>query len=191
LIPKVKKVVTSLGVGEHLEHWGFAPEIITELDWWQTTTIDNDINITATLARHFSGRGIKRATSLWSSFVLNLNGYRLFLGGDSGYGTHFKTIGEKFGPFDLAILENGQYGHNWPTIHTMPEETVLAAQDLQAKIVLPVHWGKFVLSTHPWNEPIKRFIEAANKAQLAFATPKIGEPYVIGGKVSSDDWWEF
>ncbi len=191
LIPKTKKVVTSLGVGEHLEYWGFNPAIITELDWWESTTITTEINLTATPARHFSGRGIKRATSLWSSFVLNLNGYCLFLGGDSGYGTHFKTIGEKFGPFDLAILENGQYGHNWPNIHTMPEETVLAAQDLKASIVLPVHWGKFVLSIHPWNEPIKRFVTAANKAQLAFVAPQIGEPYKIGEKVISENWWEF
>lgn len=191
LKPKVKRIITSLGVGEHLEYWGFDPEIITELDWWESINITTGIDFTATPARHFSGRGIKRATSLWSSFVLDLNKYRLFLGGDSGYGTHFETIGKKFGPFDLAILENGQYGHNWPHIHTMPEETVLAAQHLKAKVLLPVHWGKFALATHPWNEPIKRLMVAANKAQLAFVTPKIGEPYVIGEEMALNDWWEF
>lgn len=188
---KVKRIITSLGVGAHLEYWGFNPEIITELNWWESTKISEENDITATPARHFSGRGIKRAISLWSSFVLNLDGCRIFLGGDSGYGTHFKTIGEKFGPFDLAILENGQYGHNWPNIHTTPEETLLAAQDLKAKIILPVHWGKFALAIHPWNEPIKRFVAAATQAQIVFVTPQIGEPYIVGEQMASNNWWDF
>lgn len=83
------------------------------------------------------------------------------MGGDSGYEKHFTEIGEKFGPFDLAILETGQYGKHWPYIHMFPEETVNAAKDLCANALLPVHWGKFTLALHPWNERVRRVVKAA------------------------------
>jgi len=187
----VKRIVTSLGVGEHLEYWGFDTSMITELDWWQGTEITNDIRITATPARHFSGRTITRAQTLWSSFVLEINGYRIFLGGDSGYGEHFKAIARQTRNFDLAILESGQYGAGWPLIHMRPEETVMAAQDLGAKILLPVHWAKFALSIHPWNEPPKRVTAEAASLGQPVAFPMIGEPYVIGQGVNNARWWDF
>ena len=117
---KVKQVVTSLGVGAHLEYWGMAPEKITELDWWQKMEVSEKIEITATPSRHFSGRGFKRAQTLWSSFVLEIMGYRIFIGGDSGYDGSFKKINQRFGSFDLAFLECGQYGKYWPQIHMFP-----------------------------------------------------------------------
>jgi L-ascorbate metabolism protein UlaG (beta-lactamase superfamily) len=180
---------TSLGVGAHLEFWGVEPGRITELDWWERCNI-GDMSLTATPARHFSGRSLKRGGAIWSSFVLKGPGYNLFLGGDSGYEEHFKTIGERFGPFDLAILECGQYGQNWPYIHMMPEQTVTAAQDLRAKTLLPVHWAKFTLSLHPWDEPIRRVTAAAAKAGLPLTTPRIGEPVIVNGHYPADAWWE-
>ena len=187
---KVNKIVCSLGVGSHLEHWGFDGEIIHELDWWETFK-ENDLSLTATPGRHFSGRGIKRGQSLWSSFILKTNEYNLFLGGDSGYDKHFKEIGEKYGPFDLAVLESGQYNKSWPNIHMMPEETVQAAADLNAKVLLPVHWGKFTLAMHAWDEPIQRVLKKAEQLGTKIATPKIGEPMVLGDKLPSRQWWNF
>ena len=151
---KTRHFYTSLGVGSHLEYWGIDADGITELDWGESVEIPcaDQLSLTATPARHFSGRTFKRNQTLWSSFVLKTAGYSLFLGGDSGYGGHFKTIGDQYGPFDLAILESGQYGKNWPYIHMFPEQTVAAATDLRAKGLLPVHWGKFVLSLHEWND---------------------------------------
>jgi L-ascorbate metabolism protein UlaG (beta-lactamase superfamily) len=187
---KVAHVYCSLGISSHLKHWGFDANKITELDWWQTAQIETNIQLTAAPARHFSGRGIKRAQTLWSSFVLKTATHNLYLGGDSGYDTHFKKIGEKYGPFDLAILEAGQYNTMWPLIHMQPEETVQAAIDLQAKALLPVHWGKFMLAMHPWNEPIKRVLLKANEFNMPVITPKIGEPYLVSAKFSSTNWWE-
>src|SRR5690606_9309018 len=106
-------------------------------------------------ARHFSGRTFKRNQSLWVSFVLNTPTKRIFIGGDSGYDTHFAKIGDLYGPFDLAILENGQYNWKWKYIHTLPEETVKAAKDLKAKSFIPVHSSKFALALHNWDEPLK------------------------------------
>ena len=190
LIPKVKKFYTALGVGAHLERWGVPADRIVEFDWWESQTIRDDIRLTATPARHFSGRVFTQGKTLWASFVLNIHGYTLYLGGDSGYDTHFAEIGQKYGPFDLALLECGQYGDDWPLIHMFPEEVVTAAQDLRAKTLLPVHWGKFALAYHAWNEPIQRLTKRAAEQQLDVTTPQIGEPVVIGGIYPQTIWWD-
>jgi len=203
LVPKAKHFYTSLGVGAHLEYWGIAPGKITELNWWETAAVPagaelsvgkpgvmDGATLTATPARHFSGRGIKRGRTLWSSFVLKIAGYSIFLGGDSGFGEHFKAIGDQYGPFDVAILEAGQYGKNWPHIHMLPEQTVTAAKDLRAKILLPVHWAKFTLALHPWNEPIQRVVRAAVENRVVLTTPMIGEPVILGGPLPQTSWWE-
>jgi L-ascorbate metabolism protein UlaG (beta-lactamase superfamily) len=187
---KTRHFFTSLGVGSHLEYWGISPDKITELDWGETAEIDREMTLTATPARHFSGRTMKRNSTLWSSFVWKTEGYSLFLGGDSGYGRHFKAIGDQYGPFDLAILECGQYGKNWPNIHMFPEETATASQDLQAKAFLPVHWGKFTLSLHEWNDPIRRVVKAAAEKGLVIATPLIGDPLTVGENYPRETWWE-
>jgi L-ascorbate metabolism protein UlaG (beta-lactamase superfamily) len=189
LAPTAGHFYTSLGVGSHLAYWGIAEERITELDWGESVALNGGM-LAAAPARHFSGRGIKRGQTLWSSFVLKLDGYSFFLGGDSGYGPHFKAIGEKYGPFDLAILECGQYGQYWPDIHMTPEETVQAAGELGTKLLLPVHWGKFSLAMHPWDEPIRRSLQAAAAAGIPVATPLVGEPLVIGGPIPQQRWWE-
>lgn len=187
---KGRHFYTSLGVGSHLEYWGIAASKITELDWWEEVAVGGGGMLTATSARHFSGRGFLRGRTLWSSFVLRVGGYTFFLGGDSGYGPHFKMIGERFGPMDLAVLECGQYGKDWPEIHMLPEECVQAAEELGARVLLPVHWGKFSLSLHPWDEPARRVVAAARERGLAYATPMIGEPLVLGGPLPQTPWWE-
>lgn len=187
---KVKKIVCSLGVGSHLEHWGLDAKHIHEMDWWDTTHHE-ELQITATPGRHFSGRGVKRGQSLWSSFILKTNEYNLFLGGDSGYDSHFKAIGDKHGPFDLAILESGQYNKSWPHIHMMPEETVQASIDLKAKMLLPVHWGKFSLAMHAWDEPVERVLARARELEVNVVTPMIGEVLQITEPNSTTAWWRF
>ncbi|WP_348676627.1 MBL fold metallo-hydrolase [Flavobacterium coralii] len=176
---KVKNVVTPLGVGSHLNRWGFKSEKITELDWGGTAPTTGDIKITAVPARHFSGRDLKRNGTLWAAFILTCNNYRLFIGGDSGYGNHFKKIGTEYGPFDIAILECGQYNEAWPYIHMMPEETVKAAIDLQAASLLPVHWGKFALSLHDWDEPVKRIKAASEAKGTPLIMPQIGKKIAL------------
>jgi len=194
LIPKVKKVVTGLGVGSHLEYWGYNPEIIEELDWNETAIYNlfsMPISITAVPARHFSGRTFKRNNTLWLSFILESNGKKIFLGGDSGYDTHFGEIGEKFGPFDLAILENGQYDVKWKYIHLLPEEVVQAAKDLNAKQLFPVHNSKFKLGNHPWNEPMIRISKEAKKENISLLTPMIGEPIYLNDSIQTyKEWWK-
>ena len=187
---KVNRIYCSLGIGSHLKYWGIEETKIIEMDWWQSEQLEENIKLTTAPARHFSGRGIKREQSLWSSFILKTPTHNLYLGGDSGYDTHFKEIGDKFGPFDIAILEAGQYNTMWPLIHMMPEETVQAAVDLKAKKLLPVHWGKFHLSMHVWNEPIKRVLKKAKELGILVATPKIGEVLTPAAPFSENNWWD-
>lgn len=186
---KVKNIYCSLGISSHLRYWGFDGTIITEMDWWEEKQIDENILLAATPARHFSGRGIKRAQTLWSSFVVKTKNHSLYLGGDSGYDAHFKAIGEKYGPFDLVLLEAGQYNTMWPHIHMMPEQTVQAAVDLQAKALMPVHWGKFTLSMHAWDEPVQRVVAKAKELNMPVVTPQIGEPVIVGDQNKTTEWW--
>jgi L-ascorbate metabolism protein UlaG (beta-lactamase superfamily) len=190
LAPTTKQFFTPLGVGRYLEKTGISKQSITEMDWWQAVDVAPNIQLVATPARHFSGRGLKRNGSLWASFVLSIDGYKIFIGSDSGYDTHFKEIGDRYGPFDLALLECGQYNKAWPFIHSMPEELVTEGKDLNARVLMPVHWGKFALALHSWDEPVKRFVEAAEKESIRYTTPRIGEPVVLDEYYPTGKWWQ-
>lgn len=185
---KAGHFVTSLGVGAHLERWGVPAEKITELSWAESTSLLG-LNFTGTIARHFSGRKFKRGQTLWSAFIIQTPSYKIFLGGDSGYGSHFKMIHDKYGSFDLAILECGQYNAYWPYIHMFPEQVVQAAKDLEAKVLLPVHWGKFSLALHDWDDSIRRVVKSAEEQQQKITTPQLGETVVLGESYPDSKWW--
>ena len=187
--PKIKKVITGLGTGAHLEHWGFDKNLLIEKDWNEEIILEEDFKVNTTPGRHFSGRGLKRNQILWMSFVLTTPTMKIFIGGDSGYDAHFKTIGEKYGPFDLAIIECGQYHRYWKYIHMMPEDAVQAAIDLNTKKLIPVHWGKFTLALHAWNEPVIRFTEAALNKGMEIITPMIGEKIDLNSTSLPTAWW--
>jgi len=190
LKPKIKKIITGLGVGAHLEHWGIDKNIIIERDWNEEVVLDAGFIVNTTTARHFSGRGFKRNGALWSSFVLTTPGMKIFLGGDSGYDTHFKEIGNKYGPFDLAILECGQYNEYWKYIHMMPEEVVQATIDLKSKVLIPVHWSKFSLALHDWNEPVIRVTQESKRKNVPVLNPMIGEEVDLKATQVYTNWWE-
>jgi L-ascorbate metabolism protein UlaG (beta-lactamase superfamily) len=190
LIPKTARVITGLGTGSHLRRWNVDPAKITEMDWDESIEPEPGFKIHGLPARHFSGRGLKRNQALWLSFMLETAGMKIFLGGDSGYDAHFKEIGTRFGAIDLAVLECGQYNKSWKHIHMMPEEAVQACIDLNAKQLLPVHWAKFSLSLHDWDEPIRRVMQFAAKAGIPVVHPMIGEPVLLRHQGSYTSWWE-
>ena len=187
---KVKQVITGLGTAAHLEYWGYDTNMIIEKDWNEAFVLDKGFIVHTTPARHFAGRLFKRNKSTWMSFVLQTPSMKLFLSGDSGYDTHFSEIGNKYGPFDLAILECGQYNLYWKYIHMMPEEVVQAGIDLKAKKILPVHWAKFDLSLHDWDEPIKRVVAEAAKKNVPLIHPMIGEKLELSRTMEFVKWWE-
>ncbi len=182
--------ITSLGVGAHLEKWGVSPEKIIELDWFEDAKVEG-FQFTALPARHFTGRGLtNRFSTLWSSFALKTSSKNIFLGGDSGYGEHFKMIGEQYGPFDLTFMETGQYNELWYDIHSMPEDAVQAHLDLQGNIMMSVHWAKFPLAYHPWTEPIERVKQKAHETEVTYITPQLGEKVLLNQALPQKEWWK-
>lgn len=175
LLPKVKKVICGLGVGAHLEYWGYAPDLLHEMNWYESIALDSGFTAFCEPARHFSGRSFSRNNTLWASFLLQTPTRKIYIGGDSGYDTHFADIGKRHGPIDLAILDNGQYDLAWQNIHNLPEEVLKAAHDLQARCVFPVHSSKFVMANHPWDEPLQRITELNATLNVPLMTPIIGE----------------
>lgn len=188
---KIKSIVVPLGVESHLKTWGIDTALIHPLDWHEYKIIDK-LKFTCTPARHFSGRGLTdRNATLWSSWVITGQNSNLYFSGDGGYGPHFKEIGNKYGPFDLALLECGQYDPRWSQIHMMPEETVAAAQDVNTKVFMPIHWGAFVLALHSWYDPIERVQASARQHTMPIVTPQIGEIVKIPSEKSlNTEWWK-
>ncbi|MDD2404517.1 MAG: MBL fold metallo-hydrolase [Victivallaceae bacterium] len=185
---KSVRFIVPLGAGAHLQIWGIAPERITELNWGEHTVVGN-LKVTAQTARHFSGRRLDtRNLTLWASFVLEGPRHKVFFGGDGGYGKHFKSIGEKFGPFDLTCLEIGSWNERWPDSHLFPEQTIQAHRDLRGKYLLPIHWAAFDLAFHDWDEPIKRAVATAVSENVKMLTPIQGDP-LIPGETPVGRWW--
>lgn len=191
LMPKIKRAVVPLGVGSHLRYWGMKDEVVTEADWQQSVAISDALSVHVLPARHFSGRGLKRNQTLWASFMFVTPTQNIYYSGDSGYGPHFKAIGEQFGKVDIAILEDGQYDQDWRYIHMMPEQTAQAAVDLNAQRVLPGHAGRFVLAKHTWDDPYKRLAQASKDKAYRLLTPMQGEPvWPADATQTFRAWWE-
>ncbi|AHJ98787.1 MBL fold metallo-hydrolase [Hymenobacter swuensis] len=187
---KVAHFYVPLGVGAHLRAWGVEASRVQELNWQDSVQLPS-LTIVSTPARHFSGRGLtNRNSTSWSSWVLKTPTHRVFYSGDGGYGQHFRAIGQQHGPFDLALLECGQYDANWAQIHMLPEQSVQAALDVRARTMLPVHWGAFTEAHHAWNEPVRRATAAAALHQLPITTPELGQPITLGQPLPQLRWWE-
>jgi L-ascorbate metabolism protein UlaG (beta-lactamase superfamily) len=115
---------------------------------------------------------------------------KIYIGGDSGYDTHYAEIGEQFGPIDLAILDNGQYDLKWKYIHTLPEQVVQASLDLKAKRLFPVHSSKFAMANHPWDEPLIKVSELSKAPNVPLVTPIIGEiVHLKNPDQKFTQWW--
>ncbi|MDW7695325.1 MBL fold metallo-hydrolase [Flammeovirgaceae bacterium SG7u.111] len=188
---KVSEFYMPLGVGAHLKEWGVDEEKIHELNWWDTISLDS-LAFTCAPSRHFSGRGLTdRFTTLWGSWIIQSPTQTIYFSGDGGYGPHFKEIGEKYGPFDFAMMECGQYNKQWANIHMMPEETAQASVDLQAKMMMPIHWGAFTLALHSWTDPIERVSVKAKELGMPMTTPQIGEPIILNENIfPNSKWWK-
>lgn len=189
---KVGHFFVPYGVSNHLIRWGVAKEQITELNWWDETEFQ-DLTIALTPSKHFSGRGIfNRDTNLWGGWVILGKQTRFYTSGDGGYDAHFKEIGDKYGPFDIALIEGGQYDRRWSWAHMVPEESVQANIDVKGKNMMLIHWGAFTLANHGWTEPIERALIEAEKSEVNLIAPKIGETVSINEKISIpiSTWWK-
>lgn len=182
------KFIVPLGVGKRLKRWGISENSIYELGWEESVEFES-IKIIALEGIHYSGRiMIDKNRTLWASYAIKSKDKNIFWSGDTAYGEHFKKIGEKHGPFDLAGLEIDGWNDAWVNIHLTPEEAVKVAKELRAEIVLPLHWGTFDLAFQPWKKSINLFKEEADKNGVSILTPIQGEK-VIPGISETKDWW--
>jgi L-ascorbate metabolism protein UlaG (beta-lactamase superfamily) len=190
LAAKTEHFITTLGVGDRLISWGIPASKVQQLSWWQSTYVAG-LKLVATPAQHFSGRGLSdRNKTLWASFVIEDRDVKIFFSGDSGYFDGFKDIGNRYGPFDLTMVETGAYDPQWPDVHMQPEESLQAHIDLQGKVLLPIHNGTFDLSLHAWHDPFDRIAQLAAERRLPIATPEIGQPLDIVHPHAEIKWWE-
>ncbi len=189
LADKVEHFLTPTGVGDRLIAWGIAAAKVQQLAWWQSTTVDG-IKFVATPAQHFSGRSLRdRDQTLWASWCILADDMRVFFSGDSGYFPGFKQIGERYGPFDLTLIETGAYDKLWPDVHMQPEESLQAHLDLRGKYLLPIHNGTFDLSLHAWYEPFERIVDLAARHGVRISTPRMGEAVDMAEPQAGQRWW--
>ena len=156
-----------LGVGPQLREWGV--EQAHELDWWGSARFGS-LRLTSTPAQHFSGRGVRdRDRSLWCGWALRAGSRAIWFAGDTGYHPEFASIGERAGPFDVALVPVGAYEPRWfmRPVHMNPEDAVQAFRDLRvAHAMVPMHWGTFKLTDEPVAEPPVRTAAAWRAAGL-------------------------
>ncbi|MEN9865243.1 MAG: hypothetical protein RL748_833 [Pseudomonadota bacterium] len=190
LAHKVEHFITPLGVGERLIGWGVPASKVQQLDWWQSTLVA-EVRLTATPAQHYSGRGMFDSNrTLWASWVVQDQDMKIFFSGDSGYFDGFKQIGDKFGPFDLTMIETGSYDKLWPDVHMQPEQSLQAHLDLRGKQLLPIHNGTFDLALHAWHEPFDRIVDLAEQSGVAISTPAMGQALNLRAPENGTRWWQ-
>ncbi|ROO38928.1 hydrolase [Pseudomonas sp. AF76] len=189
LADRTEHFLTPLGVGDTLVKWGVDASKVRQLDWWQGTEVDG-IEFIATPSQHFSGRGLFDGNStLWASWVMIDGDTRIFFSGDTGYFDGFKRIGNRYGPFDLTLMETGAYNIEWSLIHMQPEQTLQAHIDLRGRWLLPIHNGTFDLSMHAWYEPFDRILALAWERNVLITTPRMGEAFSLTQPQRGRAWW--
>jgi len=182
--------VAPLGVGAHLERWGVPASRIIELDWWESHTF-GDLTLWAVPARHASGRAllVDDGAKLWAGYSFLGSRHRAYYSGDTGLVPALRTIGERLGPFDLTMIEIGQYDQAWPDWHLGPEQAVEAHRRVRGAVMLPVHWGLFALASHGWTEPIERVLTAARHNEAMVITPRPGQSVEPTEEHPQERWW--
>lgn len=190
------KAIRLLGQNVHfyvplgLKAWFLSQNIkdakVSELDWWETVTIDENIKIEALPSQHWSARGLgDRFATLWASWAISFSDFKMWFAGDTGYNAKvFKPIGEHLKEVDLALIPIGAYAPRWfmQDYHVNPEEAVKIHQDVKAKQTFGMHWGTFPLTAEAPTEPTERLLEALDASGLkrhVFTVMAIGESIAI------------
>jgi L-ascorbate metabolism protein UlaG (beta-lactamase superfamily) len=151
---------------------------------------NSEVVVTAAPSQHFSGRGLKdRNATLWSSMVIQSPRHSVFFSGDTGLTAEYGAIRERFGSFDLVMLEVGAFHPAWGDIHLGPERALEALQLLGGGAFLPVHWGTFSLAMHAWDQPPETLLELAPRFDAQILMPKLGEAIEPAHAHPPKPWW--
>jgi len=183
------RFVVPLGIGAHLLRWGVPQDRITELDWWQETTVGG-VRVVSTPSRHASGRlSAQSDQTLWTGYAIVGPAHRAFYSGDTGLNATFADVGTAFGPFDVTLIESGQYDPQWPDWHLGPEQAVLVHEQVRGRTLIPVHWGLIKLAHHAWTEPPERILAAARCRGVDVLVPEPGQAVEPTTHPAVARWW--
>jgi L-ascorbate metabolism protein UlaG (beta-lactamase superfamily) len=184
------RVIVPLGVGAHLAAWGIADARITELDWWQATHIGG-VEVTATPSRHASGRiNSQSDRTLWAGYAMVGSAHRACYSGDTGMESAFAEIGRRYGPFDVTLIEPGQYDAAWPDWHLGPEQAVDANRLVRGRVMIPLHRARFKLAHHSGTEPPERVLAAARCGDTVnVLIPRPGQAVEPTANPKLPRWW--
>lgn len=187
---RTQRVICPLGVGAHLESWGWDPSIITETDWGERVRLSRRKAVHCIPSQHFSGRTLERNLTLWAGYMLELEGFNLYVSGDGGDGRHFRQVACDWNRIDLALMEDGQYDPQWAGIHLMPSAWRASVDELQPKCVMPCHNSKFELARHRWTDPLETALASARELHVPICTPLIGAPIDLTDPTRANEaWW--
>lgn len=116
--------------------------------------------------------------------------HRVYFSGDTGMSPHMAEIGGRLGPFDLTMLEIGQFHPAWGDIHLGPEGALQAHAALKGNALLPIHWCTFELGLHGWSEPAEDAYVRSKASGVALLTPMLGQPVEPASWVTAETpWW--
>jgi L-ascorbate metabolism protein UlaG (beta-lactamase superfamily) len=179
-----------LGVKFHLMEWGIDEDNVFEFDWYDESNVSDELFAAFAPSRHFSGRGLTdNSATLWGSWIFKFYDYSIYFSGDTGYMEEFKNISAKYGPFDLAFLDSGQYNIAWEQVHMLPNQVIQAAIDLNASVSIPIHISKYELALHHWYEPMELVSTYGAERNVTIATPMLGSTFIFDEEVPQDTWW--
>jgi len=153
---------------------------VIEMDWWEQR-VEEDFKITAVPVHHWSKRSMfSRNKTLWAGWIVQADRFRFCFVGDTGYTPIFNEIGQKLGPFDLTAIPIGAYEPRWfmQDHHINPEEAVQVHLDIKSRRSVAIHWGTFILTDEPLDEPPERLKSALDKRNVekdSFMVLKHGE----------------
>ena len=170
-------LLTGLQTGALVQGWSPRTRI-QEAGWWQQYRTVPGLEIFYLPAMHWARRGMRDLNDmLWGSYVLRASGKTVFFGADSGYDAHFQEIGQIFPDIDVALLGIGAYSPQWfmQTAHTNPAEAVQAFHDLNAKTMVPMHYGTFDVSDEPFGEPYRWITSLESEVRGQLKCLEIGE----------------
>ena len=172
---KVRKYIVPIGVDVILKGWGVDESKLLTLSWWESIELE-DVRYTLIPSRHYTGRNpLHTFATLWGGIYVSNEYHTFYYTGDTGYCDIFKKVYESFGKTELMLADCGQYDKGWANTHMFPYQTVRAAQDAKAKCLIPVHWGAYRLSNHPWDEPPRAAKKAAEEMKVNIYVPRIGQ----------------
>jgi L-ascorbate metabolism protein UlaG (beta-lactamase superfamily) len=172
------KILTGLETGKLLKKWSIKNEI-EEAGWYQRYNTIPDVEIDYLPSKHWSRRWLSDTNiNLWGSYMIHFTKQNktLYFGSDSGYGIHFDIIGKMYN-IDLALIGIGAYEPMWfmHTGHTGPADALKAFNDLNAKTLMPMHYGTLDISDEPIFYPEKLLRELLNGQPIDVRWMELGQ----------------